>query len=114
MKKIFLCMTILFFCTQTSHAEHMWIWGNKDINIFVEDTELEWDKDGKEFSVTVIDIITGSNETGRNKLQFYEREKNWFYSLAGKPEIIPVTKLNASGFILDFAKDFLSKTKKSK
>ena len=111
MKKIFLCTAILFFCCQISYAENIWVWGNNDINVFVEDSELEWDKNEKEFSVTVIDIIAEPNRKVQNKFTFYEREKNWFYCIGGKPEIIPVSKLNSSGYILDFAKDFLAKSK---
>lgn len=111
MKKIFLCTVILFFSCQVSYAENQWIWGNKDISIFVEDTELTWDKNGKEFSVTVIDIISGQNDKRKNVLNFYEREKNWFYCIKGSPEIIPVSKVNSSGYILDFAKKFFAKLK---
>lgn len=111
MKKFFLCAAILFFCSQISHAANIWVWGNDDINIFIEDSELEWNENEKEFSVTVIDVVKNHNIKGRNKFMFYRKEENWFYCISGKPEIIPVSKTNASGYILDFAKDFLAKSK---
>ncbi len=110
MKKIFFCVMILFFCMQTSHAEQAWVWGNDRISVFIEDNELFWDKGGKEFSVTVIDIITGYKNENRNKFNFYERGENWFYSINGKAEVMPVSSLNASGCILDFAKKTLKKS----
>ena len=71
MKNFFLCAAILFFCSQTSHAANIWVWGNDDINIFIEDSELEWNENEKEFSVTVIDVVKNHNIKGRNKFMFY-------------------------------------------
>ena len=72
MKKIFLSLAILFFCAQTVHAAHHWVWSGENIEVYVEDTSLEWEKSGTEFSVKVIDVVGKS--AGVSYLNFYERE----------------------------------------
>lgn len=104
MKKIFLSLAILFFCAQTVYATHNWVWSGENIEVYVEDTSIEWEKNGAEFTVKVIDVIGKS--AGVSYLNFYEREDSWYYGIVGKREIMPVTYANASGNILDFAKKF--------
>lgn len=105
MKKIFLCMAIIFLSVQNVSAKNCWVWSGENIEVYVEDSELEWDENRKEFSVTVIDVI-GKNSV-RSKFYFYERDENWFYNIGGKAEIMPVSKVNVSGYILEFAQKFL-------
>ncbi len=104
MKKIFLSLAILFFCAQTVHAAHHWVWSGENITVYVEDTSLEWERNGREFSIKVIDVVGKS--AGVSFLNFYEREGTWYYGITGKREIMPVSYVNASGNILDFAKKF--------
>lgn len=104
MKKIFLLLIGLFFFAPIAHAKHCWVWTGENINVYVEDSELEWNENGKEFSVTVIDVFgEDGKKINRNKFYFYEREKNWFYAIEGKQTIMPVSKANVSGYILEFA-----------
>ena len=104
MKKFFLSLAILFFCAQTVHAAHHWVWSGENIEVYVEDSSLEWEKNGREFSIQVNDVVGKS--AGVSFLNFYEREGTWYYGITGKREIMPVSYVNASGNILDFAKKF--------
>ena len=47
------------------------------------------------------------NKSSRSKFYFYVRDENWFYNIGGKPEIMPVSKTNVSGYILEFAQNFI-------
>lgn len=106
MKKYFLCALIFLLSAQNVSAKHCWVWSGENIEIYVEDTELVWEENRTEFSVTVIDVV--DKKSSRSKFYFYERDGDWFYNIGGKAEIMPVSKTNVSGYILEFAQDFLS------
>ena len=108
MKKYFLCIAIIFLSAQNCMAKNCWVWSGDNITVYVEDTELEWNENLTEFSVTVIDVI--DNKSSRSKFYFYVRDENWFYNIGGKPEIMPVSKTNVSGYILEFAQNYLSES----
>ena len=100
--KIFLIALILFLSNQTAYASHCWVYSADGIEIFVEDTTIDISENGKEFSITVIDQVAGQKNFHLSRFNFYQRDDNWFYSITGKGIVAPVSKTNASGYILDF------------
>ena len=110
MKKIILCIAMILLSAQSVSAKNCWVWTGENMLVYVEDTELEWNEDYTEFSITVIDVYGESNKVNRNKFYFYERDDNWFYNIGGTPEIMPVSKNNVSGYILEFAQNFIEET----
>ena len=111
MKKIFLFMMTLFFCSQIASAAHQWVWENDSVTIYVEDTTVDVSEDGKEFSVTVIDVLREKNTFHLSRFNFYQKDENWFYNITGKGIVVPVSHTNVSGYILDFAKKYLPESK---
>ncbi len=102
LKKFFLCAAILFFFCQNVSAQHNWVWTGDGIEVFIEDTTIDFSDDGKEFSVTVIDKIIGQKNFHLSRFNFYRQDENWFYNITGKGIVVPVSKTNASGYILEF------------
>ena len=105
MKNFFVLAAILFFSVQTVHAQHQWVWSGKNIEVYVEDTTVDVSEDKKEFSITVIDHLLGQKNFHLSRFEFYQQDENWFYSITGKGIVVPVSKTNSSGYILDFVKE---------
>ena len=106
LKKIFLIFLIAFFFCRTADARHNWVWTGNGIEIYVEDTTIEFSDDYSEFSVTVIDQVVGEKNFHLSRFNFYRKNENWFYNITGKGIVIPVSKANASGYILEFVEKF--------
>jgi len=103
LKKIFLLLMILLLNFSVAEARHQWIYTGDNIEIFIEDTTIEISDDKSEFSVTVIDKVIGQKNFHLSRFNFFYRQgENWFYNITGKGTIIPVSKTNASGYILEF------------
>ena len=102
LKKIFLLLIIFLLNFSAVEAKHNWVYTGDGIEIFVEDTTIEISDDRKEFSVTVIDKIIGQKNFHISRFNFYRQDENWFYNITGKGTVIPVSKTNASGYILEF------------
>ena len=93
---------VLFFFCASANAQHNWVWTGDGIEVFVEDTTVEFSDDRKEFSVTVIDTVIGQKNFHLSRFNFYQQDEKWFYNITGKGIVIPVSKTNASGYILEF------------
>jgi len=78
------------------------VWTGDGIEVFVEDTTVEFSEDRKEFSITVIDTVIGQKNFHLSRFNFYQQDEKWFYNITGKGIVIPVSKTNASGYILEF------------
>ena len=102
LKKIFLLLIIFSINFSVADARHQWVFTGNNIEIFIEDTTIEISDDRSEFSVTVIDKVIGQKNFHLSRFNFYRREGNWFYNITGKGTIVPVSKTNASGYILEF------------
>ena len=107
LKKIFLCAAILFFFSQNVSAQHNRVWTGDGIEVFVEDTTIDFTDDGREFSVTVIDQVIGQKKFHLSRFNFYRQDENWFYNITGKGVVVPVSKTNSSGYILEFVENIL-------
>ena len=107
MKKFFAVFFALFFFSQSANAQHNWIYTGDGIEIYVEDTTIDFSDDGEEFSVTVLDKIIGQKNFHLSRFNFYCQNENWFYNITGKGVIVPVSKKNASGYILEFVEKIL-------
>ena len=102
MKKICaVIFALLFFCA-SANAQHNWVWTGDGIEVFVEDTTVEFSDDRKEFSITVIDTVIGQKNFHLSRFNFYQQDEKWFYNITGKGIVAPVSKTNASGYILEF------------
>ena len=106
-KKIFLSAAILFLFSQNVSAQHNWVWTGDGIEVYIEDTTIDFSDNGKEFSVTVIDKVIGQKKSHLSRFNFYQQGENWFYNITGKGNIIPVSKTNASGYILEFVEKLM-------
>lgn len=111
LKKIILLAVIFFVNFSAVNARHNWVWTGDGIEIYVEDTTVEFSEDRKEFSVTVIDTVIGQKNFHLSRFNFYRQDEKWFYNITGKGTVIPVSKTNASGYILEFVeKNFPAET----
>ena len=108
LKKIFyaLIFSLCFSCSD-ANAQHNWVWTGDGIEVFVEDTTIDFTDDGEEFSVTVIDQVIGQKKFHLSRFNFYRQDENWFYNITGKGVVVPVSKTNSSGYILEFVENIL-------
>jgi len=107
MKIFYAVFFALFFFCQNANAQHNWVWTGDGIEVFVEDTTIDFSDDGSEFSVTVIDKLIGQKNFHLSRFNFYRQDENWFYNITGKGIVVPVSKTNASGYILEFVEKIL-------
>jgi len=107
MKIFYAVFFALFFFCQNANAQHNWVWTGDGIEVFVEDTTIDFSDAGSEFSVTVIDKLIGQKNFHLSRFNFYRQDENWFYNITGKGIVVPVSKTNASGYILEFVEKIL-------